>query len=238
MSEFQFPLHRDPRCNLNIHVSLIDADTGFSSLYIGILAATFAGLRITAGVVGFSSLYIGILAATDSPQCKLKKVPQFQFPLHRDPRCNTEPSKDDIEATKVSVPFTSGSSLQRERASHIKELIKSFSSLYIGILAATKHQQRHLGSSRRFSSLYIGILAATELVRNRYEDGRKFQFPLHRDPRCNYVTHHTGQPLRKFQFPLHRDPRCNSLTFLLALVSINVSVPFTSGSSLQRARVR
>jgi len=37
---------------------------GFSSLYIGILAATLYGDDISETYVSFSSLYIGILAAT------------------------------------------------------------------------------------------------------------------------------------------------------------------------------
>jgi len=157
----------------------------------------------------------------------------FQFPLHRDPRCNRRPTSPhsrrhwvSVPFTSgsslqhklviiwdfypfVSVPFTSGSSLQRRQAARGVFCLYSFSSLYIGILAATKDiyemmQQIKRFSSlyigilaatffsvggrsvlHRFSSLYIGILAATEGSAERSEASNLFQFPLHRDPRCN-----------------------------------------------------
>ena len=88
-SWFQFPLHRDPRCNL---------------------AGKYAGGRYCS----FSSLYIGILAATQDMSLPGDwRTLKFQFPLHRDPRCNI--------ALPVSCTI----------------LYPSFSSLYIGILAAT-----------------------------------------------------------------------------------------------------
>ena|GEM_PF-4318638 len=62
----------------------------------------------------------------------------FQFPLHRDPRCNRP--------------------LWRLTISNW-----CFSSLYIGILAATLNDSSYILIRRRFSSLYIGILAATQL---------------------------------------------------------------------------
>ena len=84
----------------------------FSSLYIGILAATECQEDRKGQCQSFSSLYIGILAATGMP------------------------IDDIIFADTVSVPFTSGSSLQLLDAVGIG-LLNSFSSLYIGILAAT-----------------------------------------------------------------------------------------------------
>jgi len=135
--------------------------------------------------VGFSSLYIGILAAT--PNLSRKR----------------------LQWRGVSVPFTSGSSLQR--------------------------------SSRQY----------TVAPRSG------FQFPLHRDPRCNQNRYSTIFMADAFQFPLHRDPRCNLVTgrnsrrlssFSSLYIGIlaateggtpgsnncRVSVPFTSGSSLQQ----
>ncbi len=159
---FQFPLHRDPRCNVGCWVLLLPIAWGFSSLYIGILAATCIKTALSHSISGFSSLYIGILAATKN-LCDMRDrvarfsslyigilaatllnkkevivLMRFQFPLHRDPRCNAG------EVPHKSVRFV------------------GFSSLYIGILAATACQSPNL-------SLVI-----------------EFQFPLHRDPRCNY----------------------------------------------------
>jgi len=60
----------------------------FSSLYIGILAATCKGYMPWNTNTSFSSLYIGILAATELQPSTITPVFSFQFPLHRDPRCN------------------------------------------------------------------------------------------------------------------------------------------------------
>jgi len=60
-----------------------------------------------------------------------------------------------------------------------------------------------------------------------------FQFPLHRDPRCNRYYFELLLSSAMFQFPLHRDPRCNASTPWRIRQRRSVSVPFTSGSSLQ-----
>ena len=132
----------------------------------------------------FSSLYIGILAATEGdidiyrwsgtfqfplhrdPRCNTEwskpwiYCPSFQFPLHRDPRCN--PFADDTLGTRrfVSVPFTSGSSLQHSAATNT-------------------------GGTNQVS---VPFTSGSSLQRGRKQmESRKslFQFPLHRDPRCN-----------------------------------------------------
>ena len=161
---FQFPLHRDPRCNVGCWVLLLPIAWGFSSLYIGILAATCIKTALSHSISGFSSLYIGILAATKN-LCDM-----------------------------------------RDRVA-------------------------------RFSSLYIGILAATLLNKKEVIVLMRFQFPLHRDPRCNQGVLDLVVEDDTFQFPLHRDPRCNRSTRHTMLRQQFVSVPFTSGSSLQRVRI-
>ena len=89
--KFQFPLHRDPRCNGTVSEKAEEMAASFSSLYIGILAATWTDFRMW------------------------EKANPFQFPLHRDPRCNSERIRSQgILRGWVSVPFTSGSSLQRD----------------------------------------------------------------------------------------------------------------------------
>ena len=85
----------------------------------------------------FSSLYIGILAATILRNALI-------FPIRF-----------------VSVPFTSGSSLQLVLPRPPLHHTSCFSSLYIGILAATIETGNATEAAISFSSLYIGILAAT-----------------------------------------------------------------------------
>jgi len=86
----------------------------FSSLYIGILAATLTHIMVECNYAGFSSLYIGILAATSS-------FAEISFRRY----CFSSLYIGILAATAkgkilvapifdVSVPFTSGSSLQLE----------------------------------------------------------------------------------------------------------------------------
>jgi len=135
----------------------------------------------------------------------------------------------------VSVPFTSGSSLQLLLSALRRLPLDSFSSLYIGILAATRPRHRqafgHIvsvpftsGSSlqRRcrnrgrewggsFSSLYIGILAAT-LPHGMGTVGRKVSVPFTSGSSLQRESNKNNRFVLRFQFPLHRDPRCNSLS--------------------------
>ena len=160
-TKFQFPLHRDPRCNAPFK-------------------ASFA-----------------------------RSLSAFQFPLHRDPRCNNLANAVIITGG-VSVPFTSGSSLQRilETKTHVTEVLFQFP-LHRDPRCNLTRTLKITTGTVCFSSLYIGILAAT-----RYS--------------CLYAS-----SLTWFQFPLHRDPRCNVASLLVTPSSLEVSVPFTSGSSLQ-----
>ncbi len=188
MKKFQFPLHRDPRCNL--------ATAG--------------------GVVPGQGFQFPLHR---DPRCNCKILPSggracwwFQFPLHRDPRCNamqgmynagtagfsslyigilaaTHLEIEGVAIQYVSVPFTSGSSLQPRSPQSSQRDLSSFSSLYIGILAATRFFPALQDLGLCFSSLYIGILAATTRARYLMK---------------NYI----------------------------------VSVPFTSGSSLQQGPFR
>jgi len=127
-SMFQFPLHRDPRCNRLASPQLYFY-LRFSSLYIGILAATIRNADKNYYVFSFSSLYIGILAATGLTYIlrntrRLVSVPftsgsslqrgtmfeerariMFQFPLHRDPRCNTGPAQGAAREEGFQFPL-------------------------------------------------------------------------------------------------------------------------------------
>ena len=113
-SSFQFPLHRDPRCN------------------------------VTPG------------------KAYLIRPKQFQFPLHRDPRCNCRMASTFFFIASVSVPFTSGSSLQRLHVRDINRRIVVFQfPLHRDPRCNWHFTQAHLDILKSFSSLYIGILAAT-----------------------------------------------------------------------------
>jgi len=163
-----------------------------------------------------------------------KRDYKFQFPLHRDPRCNHRPLLRIQHPRRVSVPFTSGSSLQQ-------------GSMY----------QLSISKPCSFSSLYIGILAATSKYLNQVTRKETFQFPLHRDPRCNvgriihrphihcfsslYIgilaaTEYQADALRKvlsFSSLYIGILAATRPTSAIRSRQQTVSVPFTSGSSLQ-----
>ena len=147
------------------------------------------------------------------PRCNFGRLlsapghPGFQFPLHRDPRCNRWGGSSMISSSKFQFPLHRDPRCNRENWPHAIAIIM-------------------------------------------------FQFPLHRDPRCNLYKNWDEIKDFLFQFPLHRDPRCNLSGFcmsggtkcfsslyigILAATRMGkgrqkhaaVSVPFTSGSSLQ-----
>ncbi len=133
----------------------------------------------------FSSLYIGILAATKDRRIYHRRFLRVSVPFTSGSSLQHDLLERQPGEALVSVPFTSGSSLQQRLYTILSPAILRFSSLYIGILAAT-------------GTLFLGVPGLIG-----------FQFPLHRDPRCNWA-HMADLDVRSmFQFPLHRDPRCN-----------------------------
>ena len=180
---FQFPLHRDPRCNAHRLVYMGTSPTFQFPLHRD-PRCNQDGQNSPARQVCFSSLYIGILAATLFSVSPHSSQTEFQFPLHRDPRCNRSPAPCLGRLPWFQFP------LHRDPR-------------------CNKGRPRLGVHGRSFSSLYIGILAATRRsLQRRWRGGM-------------------------FQFPLHRDPRCNDNPSLCSCHSHGVSVPFTSGSSLQ-----
>ena len=160
LMKFQFPLHRDPRCNFDVysnsslhqHVS-VPFTSGSSLqpaaaigplLLVGVSVPFTSGSSLQQGQIinmkkrtRFSSLYIGILAATDIPTYHPDDYYMFQFPLHRDPRCNEIRRVYELGLMKFQFPLhrdpRCNTTLLRSGLEHHR-----FSSLYIGILAATQ----------------------------------------------------------------------------------------------------
>ena len=115
--------------------------------------------------------------------------------------------------------------------------VRRFSSLYIGILAATCGQEFYYETKRCFSSLYIGILAATTLPVAWLALSSMFQFPLHRDPRCNREWNYTHSSRSAVSVPFTSGSSLQQDASHYLVSSSRVSVPFTSGSSLQQPGV-
>ena len=133
--------------------------------------------------------------------------PAFQFPLHRDPRCNWDGIKTTAEE-------------------------KCFSSLYIGILAATLP----ILSSARSMFVSVPFTSGSSLqpgTSKRNLTNGRFQFPLHRDPRCNYTPIQLKILARSFSSLYIGILAATDFVTPLQKQKSPVSVPFTSGSSLQ-----
>ena len=139
----------------------------------------------------------------------------------------------------VSVPFTSGSSLQHRTCQHLGSYQRSSFQFPL-------HRDPRCnctGGGRRDSEeVSVPFTSGSSLQQQRKSlplPMNKFQFPLHRDPRCNRVV------LKRRVRPVHI--RFSSLYIgILAATryfgllggGCMVSVPFTSGSSLQPGRDR
>jgi len=132
----------------------------FSSLYIGILAATQIRISRQYFAIRFSSLYIGILAATleeSGLYCRSPVSVPFTSGSSLQP---TSPGAKLITSL-VSVPFTSGSSLQLAPVDRHPPLLLAFQFPLHRDPRCNAAKQRRRSSNGCFSSLYIGILAAT-----------------------------------------------------------------------------
>jgi len=135
--------------------------------------------------------------------------------------------------TPVSVPFTSGSSLQRSPPSQLHIPLSSFQFPLHRDPRCNRIATVLTSQSIRFQFPLHRDPRCNQVASLDRGVPAEFQFPLHRDPRCNMGMPKHMEEDSKFQFPLHRDPRCN-IRPLLSIFSLSeVSVPFTSGSSLQ-----
>ena len=85
----------------------------------------------------FSSLYIGILAATCEDRQVEPAIIEVSVPFTSGSSLQQRRDDGMLRAIRVSVPFTSGSSLQLTKHTCYLIGLPCFSSLYIGILAAT-----------------------------------------------------------------------------------------------------
>ena len=212
----------------------------------------------------FSSLFIGIHSATESKHgCVLRCVLFFQFPFHRDSLCNVC-SHEEAEGLQVfQFPFHRDSLCNLSSPGTIISIISAFSSLFIGIHSATyrnrkyRNQWKHLLSVPFSSGFTLQRRLAYCLKRNMgilsvpFSSGftlqpsahqatadavKVFQFPFHRDSLCN-VKQRFGRVLVQpfFQFPFHRDSLCNRSSSSNSSSNRALSVPFSSGFTLQRA---
>ena len=110
----------------------------------------------------FSPLYLGVLTATDIHFSQPCNTWRFQSPLPRGSHCNRERGSDQSNSARLSVPSTSGFSLQPPVAHQGPGVLVPFSPLYLGVLTATTVVPPDaIAGPEPFSPLYLGVLTAT-----------------------------------------------------------------------------
>jgi len=159
-------------------------------------------------LIRFSSLYIGILAATHQVLGAFIDA-YVSVPFTSGSSLQPGSGGDSGSNSHVSVPFTSGSSLQLGAWFGFTTIELCFSSLYIGILAATRQAILPVNVNIFVS---VPFTSGSSLQRRRragssYEAGVSVPFT-------------SGSSLQHQPQDYFLNPQ-------------SVSVPFTSGSSLQ-----
>src|SRR5581483_11659288 len=140
----------------------------------------------------FSPLFIGEYSATPHPDQMIAIRVAFQSPLHRGILCNHSAWSSPAISLCLSVPSSSGNTLQ------------------------LSHPFRPAAPHWPFSPLFIGEYSATALRENVSRCTEAFQSPLHRGILCNDESASELNNVPTFQSPLHRGILCNFLRLQLA----------------------
>ncbi len=157
----------------------------------------------------FSPLFIGEVSSTQVPFRGNQFGPVFQSPLHRGGLFNGRAHPGAERGEPISVPSSSGRSLQRLRLTHdCIQHLRFQSPLHRGGLFNIRAAPNS-APAQHFSPLFIGEVSSTDRMWPRY--------------------HRSGQ----FQSPLHRGGLFNHGGIILALGKRDISVPSSSGRSLQ-----
>src|SRR5579875_4100099 len=87
---------------------------------------------------------------------------EFQSPLHRGNHFNVFPLDDGIHPHKISVPSSSGKSLQLLYSHDGRSRDANFSPLFIGEITSTEAWQKMIQRIVHFSPLFIGEITSTK----------------------------------------------------------------------------
>src|SRR5581483_3426747 len=125
----------------------------FSPLFIGEYSATKnadPGAAASAGLFQ-SPLHRGILCNASPVLSSLKRGSYFQSPLHRGILCNAHAGLQPGRDPCLSVPSSSGNTLQRFSPHAVRIKKNPFSPLFIGEYSATDAPRRDAPSARGLS---------------------------------------------------------------------------------------
>src|SRR5579885_3581413 len=208
----------------------------FSPLFIGEITSTSSQHRFQSRLRHFSPLFIGEITSTAAHPTRGKGKYKFQSPLHRGNHFNATAPGISRGHWRISVPSSSGKSLQpvllwERRAKEI-----DFSPLFIGEITSTPWEAASTALLTDFSPLFIGEITSTKDVPARSCHRGNFS-PL-------FIGEITSTPggwnlLRRtdeFQSPLHRGNHFNMGKLSIRPWHNAISVPSSSGKSLQHHR--
>ena len=139
--------------------------------------------------------------------------------------------------TTLSVPSSSGRTLQRRPRLEELRRGEAFSSLFIGKDSSTTSKASNCRWIVSFSSLFIGKDSSTGPAATSPRSSTPFQFPLHREGLFNWTgVQRWPAPGSLFQFPLHREGLFNDGHNTEGASWARLSVPSSSGRTLQPAQ--
>ena len=186
LSLFQSPLHRGTPFNSFFNGQL------FRCVFISVPSSSGNSLQHRANRAGaargphFSPLFIGELPSTQHSRSIANYGSAFQSPLHRGTPFNVPKGRRGDRRRGISVPSSSGNSLQPRRPSVSFVRLRHFSPLFIGELPSTHRVGQGHWYEAHFSPLFIGELPSTPASTMLRGDGCQFQSPLHRGTPFNY----------------------------------------------------
>src|SRR5579875_2561700 len=210
----------------------------FSPLFIGEITSTLVHLRLQRQLENFSPLFIGEITST--------------------PRMRSDPGGK----RSISVPSSSGKSLQRNRRRAGTVWKRYFSPLFIGEITSTlPSKEVHKRHCVHFSPLFIGEITSTNSGGGAVLGSVRISVPSSSGkslqpadvnalacPLIISVPSSSGKSLqrcvqpsdplgvRSFQSPLHRGNHFNDSRTEDELCAMVISVPSSSGKSLQLSR--
>src|SRR5579883_2880521 len=140
------------------------ANENFSPLFIGEITSTSSQHRFQSRLRHFSPLFIGEITSTAAHPTRGKGKYKFQSPLHRGNHFNATAPGISRGHWRISVPSSSGKSLQpvllwERRAKEI-----DFSPLFIGEITSTPWEAASTALLTDFSPLFIGEITSTKDV--------------------------------------------------------------------------
>ena len=180
----------------------------------------------------FSPLFIGEDSSTHVQRSDDRCIFTFQSPLHRGRLFNAVIAMPAARRFRLSVPSSSGKTLQRMHAGACRTDSQPFSPLFIGEDSSTVAGSFDRLQRQRYHCLSVPSSSGKTLqLRDSHAGLRSciFQSPLHRGRLFNAAT--TSADVMHFQSPLHRGRLFNSTALTLRT---SLSVPSSSGKTLQR----